>query len=336
MTVKATMISFACDGCGRAFSVPTSFAGRKASCKSCGAKVIVPSHVAAIAAEQMSASPAVQVPPARPKDNGNSNDNGNANGKPHPAVAPQRAFAVEPVQPASETDTVAVPSDPPQSQRRAPHAAIISEAQSPPTAAAVSPLPSVGLPAANDARGAAPALAEMPYRDPAPAEEPAPTPAPAPAKVPVRIRRLMVDAEQMAKAFTAQGPIRIKSATGDPPEVYQVEYRVKGLQKGWMGPKTRDTHLVEIQLTSEYPRVSPKCRMLTPVFHPNIDESTVCVTDHWTAGERLVDLVVRIGEMLAYQAYNIKSPLNGEAAKWADLHPKKLPIDSQSLHPGEA
>lgn len=28
--------------------------------------------------------------------------------------------------------------------------------------------------------------------------------------------------------------------------------------------------------------------------------------DHWTAAERLTDLVVRIGEMLAYQAFNIK------------------------------
>ena len=75
--------------------------------------------------------------------------------------------------------------------------------------------------------------------------------------------------------------------------------------------------------------------MLTPVFHPNIDETTICVGDHWTAGARLVDLVIQIGEMLAYQAYNIKSPLNGEAAMWADLNPDKLPIDSQNLHPGE-
>ena len=53
--------------------------------------------------------------------------------------------------------------------------------------------------------------------------------------------------------------------------------------------------------------------MLTPIFHPNIDESAICVGDHWVAGERLIDLVVRIGQMIAYQEYNIKSPLNGEA-----------------------
>ncbi len=75
--------------------------------------------------------------------------------------------------------------------------------------------------------------------------------------------------------------------------------------------------------------------MLTPIFHPNIDAAVICVGDHWTAGERLVDLVVRIGEMIAFQAYNIKSPLNGEAAMWADLHAGELPIDSRIIRPPE-
>ena len=56
MTAKATMISFACDGCGRAFSVPANFAGRKASCKTCGTKVIVPSQVGAVAATSPAAA----------------------------------------------------------------------------------------------------------------------------------------------------------------------------------------------------------------------------------------------------------------------------------------
>ncbi|MDB5292794.1 MAG: hypothetical protein JWL69_4035 [Phycisphaerales bacterium] len=145
----------------------------------------------------------------------------------------------------------------------------------------------------------------------------------------------MADADQMASAFTDFPPIRIKSIVGDPPEVYQIEYRVAGLQRSRRKkPKAQNSHLVEIRLTSDYPRLAPQCRMLTPVFHPNIDETTICVGDHWTAGERLVDLVVRIGEMLAYQAYNIKSPLDGEAAMWADLNSDKLPTDPQTLRPG--
>ena len=97
----------------------------------------------------------------------------------------------------------------------------------------------------------------------------------------------------------------------------------------------RQTHRVEIKLTGEYPRTKPICRMLTPIFHPNIDTATICVGDHWTAGERLVDLVIRIGEMIAFQAYNIQSPLDGHAAMWVDLNRSQLPTDSRNMHPME-
>ncbi len=29
---------------------------------------------------------------------------------------------------------------------------------------------------------------------------------------------------------------------------------------------------------------SPPCRMLTPVFHPNVDPQKICIGDHWSAG----------------------------------------------------
>jgi ubiquitin-protein ligase len=75
--------------------------------------------------------------------------------------------------------------------------------------------------------------------------------------------------------------------------------------------------------------------MLTPTYHPNNDPTHNCVGDHWSAGERLVDLVVRVGEMLAYQAYNIKSPLDAHAAMWADLNVNRLPTDPRTIRPAE-
>ncbi len=154
---------------------------------------------------------------------------------------------------------------------------------------------------------------------------------------PMRMRRLKSDHEQMQRAFSKWPHIRIEASTGNPPESYIVEYTLRGLERvpKVKDPVPREKHRVEVQLVSEYPRVGPKCRMLTPIFHPNIDPATICVGDHWTAGERLVDLVVRIGEMISYQAYNIKSPLNGEAAMWADLHGGELPIDTRNLRPPE-
>ncbi len=161
---------------------------------------------------------------------------------------------------------------------------------------------------------------------PAPGEESAPV------RPPLRVRRLLSDAELMQKTFASHPHIRIDATTGDPPEVYRIAFHVKSLTRDAKGrPVPLNEHLAEVQLGADYPRLPPVCKMLTPVFHPNIDESHICIGDHWTAGERLIDLVTRIAEMLAYQAYNIRSPLDGEAAMWADLNGTKLPTDPRPM-----
>lgn len=153
-------------------------------------------------------------------------------------------------------------------------------------------------------------------------------------KLSPRTRRLLSDAEHIRRVFDNCDHIRVAAARGTPPDTYEIEYQIKSLSRDPRGkPVERRIHLVQIQLTSDYPRLSPSCSMLTPIFHPNINESTICVGDHWTAGERLADLVVRIGEMIAYQAYNIRSPLDGEAAMWADLNQTKLPLDTRNMRP---
>jgi ubiquitin-protein ligase len=241
------MIQFTCGNCGRAFSVPGEFAGRRAKCKTCGTTLVVPAAAVAVGAAAAAAAAA-------------------------PAPAPAGSAAL------SGSDELAADAST------------------------------------------------------APAAVPA-----APTKIPMRTRRLVADARQMAEAFAGSELIKVRPVAGDPPEAYHVEYAVRGLERGpGNKPVAREHHLVEIRLTSEYPRTAPQCKMLTPVFHPNIDTSTVCVGDHWAAGERLVDLTVRIGEMIAYQAYNIQSPLDAEAAMWADLNAGALPVDSRSLRPGEA
>jgi hypothetical protein len=40
--------------------------------------------------------------------------------------------------------------------------------------------------------------------------------------------------------------------------------------------------------------------------------------------------------MIQYQDYNVKSPLNAEAARWAREHESMLPIDHQDLFQAEA
>ena len=163
-------------------------------------------------------------------------------------------------------------------------------------------------------------------------QQPSPT-----QKLSPRQRRLVSDFQMMKDHFTNFPLIHLERAQGNPPELYVVSYHVRGIEC-LRGAQVvyRNYHEVEIKLPGTYPRTPPTCRMLTPIFHPNIEPAIICIGDHWTAAERLCDLVVRIGEMIAYQAHNIKSPLDGEAAMWTDLHSDMLPIDCRDMTPPES
>ncbi len=143
----------------------------------------------------------------------------------------------------------------------------------------------------------------------------------------LREKRLRSDAALVQRLFGPECRIHLCEAEGDPPERYRIEYRVRGLVVQNEKVQRSDRHLVEIFLTLAYPRQAPQCRMLTPVFHPNIAPHAICIGDHWSAGESLAALIVRIAEMLTYQSYNVKSPLNGDAARWAEEHLADLPLE---------
>src|SRR5216684_4087070 len=143
-----------------------------------------------------------------------------------------------------------------------------------------------------------------------------------------RIRRLKLDHDQMVLKFAGWPLIQITGTAGMPPEVYRFAYYIKGLFVAANGEiQERQQHHLEVNLSLGYPRRAPQCRMLTPVFHPNFDDATVCIGDFWAASEGLDDLIIRIGRMIAYQEYNTKSPLNGLAAKWAAQNASLLPVD---------
>jgi ubiquitin-protein ligase len=152
--------------------------------------------------------------------------------------------------------------------------------------------------------------------------------------LPPRIRRLKLDYEQLQQRFRSWPLISIVGTAGLPPEFYRFQYLIRGLYVAPDGAiLERNEHLLEINLSLGYPRRAPQCRMLTPVFHPNFDDSSVCIGDFWAASEALDDLVVRIGRMITYQEYNTKSPLNGLAAKWAAQNAHLLPVDARPVAP---
>lgn len=71
--------------------------------------------------------------------------------------------------------------------------------------------------------------------------------------------------------------------------------------------------------------------MRTEIFHPNFG-TWVCIGDYWAAGETLFDVIVQIGNMIQYRNYNIKSPLNARAARWAAENTHRFPISNVDLY----
>lgn len=147
----------------------------------------------------------------------------------------------------------------------------------------------------------------------------------------VRLRRLSADHAKIKEYVRRHPRVRLIQAQGDPPELYQFEYRIRSLRLANGELQDIDSHIVEVSLPRNYPRTPPQCRMLSPVFHPNIAPHAICVGDHWSAGESLESIIIRIGEMLAYQSYNVKSPLNGEAARWVEENKHRVPLDTVSM-----
>jgi ubiquitin-protein ligase len=290
------MIDLFCPQCGAAFCVGPELGGSEVACKSCGAGIFVP-HLSAPDASlpgDAPVDPASGIEPVPLTDPAPTTDDA-------PATNPAPAIELMPL------SELAEPSPP---IAMTPHSPEPPSFESPPS--------------------------EPPSSAPPPSFAPSSAaPSSAPPKIPMRVRRLRSDAQQMARAFQNFELIRVVSSEGDPPDQYVVEYAVRGLQRipGREEPVPRAFHQAQITLGAEYPRMPPRCRMLTPIFHPNIEPATICVGDHWTAGERLVDLVVRIAELIAFQAYNIQSPLDAEAAMWADLNVHDLPIDQRSMRP---
>jgi ubiquitin-protein ligase len=149
-----------------------------------------------------------------------------------------------------------------------------------------------------------------------------------------RTRRLILDYQTLTTRLASWPLIQITGTAGIPPEIYRFGYNIRGLYVSAAGEiLERTTHVLEINLSLGYPRRAPQCRMLTPVFHPNFDDSMVCIGDFWAASEGLDGLVIRIGRMIAYQEYNTKSPLNGLAAKWAAQNTNLLPVDPRNIAP---
>jgi len=105
--------------------------------------------------------------------------------------------------------------------------------------------------------------------------------------------------------------------TSDPPDTYEVTYHLRSVV-GFDGdtPIYRSQHQVEIYLPPDYPRSPPVVNMISQpyVLHPNIFTSgRVCIEDRWKPIGMYLDTICElVGQLIAYQKVNIRSPANSD------------------------
>lgn len=151
-----------------------------------------------------------------------------------------------------------------------------------------------------------------------------------------RLRRLYADYREVCAEFSGHPSIKVIPLRGNPPEAYEVRYHLRGLELDPLTrrPRIRTEHVAHIYLQDTYPREKPKCVMESPMFHPNIG-SYICIDDYWAAGSTLAQIIIMIGEMIQYQSYNPKSPLDPVAARWATQNEHLFPVGKENLYQAE-
>jgi len=154
-----------------------------------------------------------------------------------------------------------------------------------------------------------------------------------------RIRRLTADAAAMRSEFAGHPHVNMVALGFDPPEAYRLSFNLPGVALDATGqPTVVNHHRAMIQLVAGYPREKPVATMETAIFHPNFGPNigdAICIGDYWSPGQRLADIVVTIGELIQYQRYNTRSPLNAVAARWVAENESLFPIGNVGLFQAE-
>lgn len=104
-----------------------------------------------------------------------------------------------------------------------------------------------------------------------------------------------------------------------PPDHYHLIYDLKtivGLDPQGNPQIEQRTWTVEVLFPNNYPWGKPEVRFIGQrILHPNVwVNGDICIEDHWRAGIGIPfdSLTEHIGQIIAYQKYNLNSPANGD------------------------
>ncbi len=121
---------------------------------------------------------------------------------------------------------------------------------------------------------------------------------------------------------------------GRVPEQYLITYTCTGLAwfEGAAAPQRHSHHQMLVVYGWKFPSEQPIFIWLTPIWHPNIYRTRICLVDHHFATTvALADIVIEVGRLIQYQRYNLNNPLDLMATEWTHQNLHQLPIDERDL-----
>ncbi|MDJ0621968.1 MAG: ubiquitin-conjugating enzyme E2 [Desulfocapsaceae bacterium] len=150
--------------------------------------------------------------------------------------------------------------------------------------------------------------------------------------MPANEERLIEDHQKVIQTIRKYTNIFLVNTSGDPPDEYDIEYKVRGYALTTDGKVvTRKHHRIKIKIPFGYPHFPPTIKPLSPIFHPEVDDYVMPIANYWEENKSLPDLIIHIGNMLCGAVYKTDSAFNEKAAEYYQKHRKELPLDSLQL-----
>jgi ubiquitin-protein ligase len=146
--------------------------------------------------------------------------------------------------------------------------------------------------------------------------------------------QLAADYRDIKQRFSASPQIKVRAVKGDPPDVYEIDYFLKGLHQEGDGPVIKaELHTVRIDLPYGYPMIPPTCHAVSPIFHPDFAPNNICLGGFWEKTPSLPDLIIHIGRLIAFQLYSREDVYNPKALAWVQANGNLLPLDTTDFSP---
>ena len=149
-----------------------------------------------------------------------------------------------------------------------------------------------------------------------------------------QLTRLNAEWQRLQRAYAYHPVVRILPIHGNPPDQYQIEYRLRTLVMT-EGERLEyaTSCALHMWLGPAFPLEPPLIRPITRLFHPNIVPQGVNLARVWTGqNTSLLEVVRGVGAMVALQQYDPDSQAvwNDSAMEWIVANPRHVPVDAEA------